>query len=146
MDAMERAELLSFLRAQKWAVQASVSPLGAPQAAAIGVVVTDRFEIVFDTFGDSRKAHNLRQNPKIALVIGWDDGQTVQYEGVADEPSGDELTRLKALYFARFPDGRERERLPSISYFRIRPSWLRYSDFRGDAPVLFTLEGAELWG
>lgn len=30
--------------------------------------------------------------------------RTVQLEGVVDEPSGPDLERLLALYFARFPD------------------------------------------
>ena len=38
----------------------------------------------------------------MALVIGWDDGRTVQYEGICDEPAGNELEQLKALYFERF--------------------------------------------
>jgi general stress protein 26 len=141
---MTRAELLTFIRAQKWAVQASVSDRNAPQAAAIGVAITDGLELVFDTLSDTRKASNLRQNPNIALVIGWDDAQTVQYEGVADEPSGDELARVKRVYFARFPDGVERERWPKIAYFRVRPTWIRYSDFRQAEPIVVTFDAAAL--
>jgi general stress protein 26 len=141
---MTRGELLTFMRAQKWAVQASISDKNAPQAAAIGVAITDDLELVFDTLSDTRKAHNLRQNPKIALVIGWDDAQTVQYEGIADEPTGDELARAKRAYFARFPDGVERERWPGIAYFRVRPSWIRYSDFRQAEPVVVTFDAAAL--
>lgn len=141
---MDRAALLTFLRAQKWAVESSVASGGAPQAAVIGVAITDRFEFVFDTIGDTRKAVNLRANPRIALVIGWDDGQTVQLEGTADEPRGDELSRLRDVYLERFPDGRERMALPGITYFRVRPTWIRYSDFRGAAPSLITWEGGAL--
>jgi len=40
-----------------------------------GVGVTDQFEIVFDTLASTRKAQNLRRNPRIALVIGgWTPG------------------------------------------------------------------------
>src|SRR5678816_1660785 len=99
---MNRSELLSFLRGHKYAVQSSVSSAAAPQAAVVGIVVTDDLEIVFDTLGATRKAQNLRINPKIAFVIGGftpSDERTVQYEGVADEPSGAELDALKQLYF-----------------------------------------------
>jgi len=44
-----RADLLEFIRSHTYAVQASVSPSAAPQAAVVGVVVTDRFELFFDT-------------------------------------------------------------------------------------------------
>jgi hypothetical protein len=137
---MNRDELLIFMRAQNWAVEASVSEQNTPQAAVIGVAITDALEVVFDTLSDSRKARNLRHNARIALVIGWDDAQTVQYEGVAEEPTGDELIRVKRAYFARFPDGVERERLPGIAYFCVRPTWIRYSDFRKSEPVVLTFD------
>jgi hypothetical protein len=53
----------------------------------------------------------------------------VQLEGVADEPSGDELARLGARYLAVFPDGVERAATSTIAYFRVRPRWIRISDF-----------------
>lgn len=141
---MNGSDLLVFLRAQKWAVQASVAADYHPQAAVIGVGVTDHLEIVFDTMGDTRKAVNLRQNPKIALVIGWDDAQTVQIEGIADEPTDAVLDRVKQAYFAKFPDGRERERWAGITYFRVHPTWMRYSDFRGTHPTGRTWAGPAL--
>jgi general stress protein 26 len=135
--------LLEFLRAQKWAVHASIAG-DKPQAAVIGVAITDRLELVFDTLSSTRKATNLRKSPHIALVIGWDDAQTVQIEGLADEPKGQELTRLKTVYFERFPDGVERETWPGITYFRVRPTWVRYSDFRSMEPRIVTFEGDDL--
>ena len=133
---MTRAELLSFLRRHRYAVQASTAADGAPQAAVVGIAVSDALEIVFDTLGTSRKAQNLRRDARIALVVGWDEEQTVQLEGPTDEPSSDELARLRAVYFARFPDGMEREQWPDITYFRIRPRWARYSDFRPGGSVV----------
>lgn len=141
---MTRGELLQFLRGQPWAVQASVGPQGQPQAAVIGVAVTDRFELVFDTLGASRKAANLRAHPRIALVIGWDEGQTVQVEGVADEPTGDLLRHLRDAYLRRFPDGHDRAAHPDITYFRVMPEWVRYSDFRTTPPTVAEFHAAEL--
>ena len=69
------------------------------------------------------------QAPKISAVVGWDNEITVQYEGVADEPSGLELDSLKESYFAVYPDGRDRQSWEGITYFRITPTWIRYSDF-----------------
>ena len=133
---MHRKELVEFVRRQPWAVQASVSPGGAPQAAVIGVVCSDEGELFFDTLESSRKCENLRNEPRLAFVIGWDDAQTVQLEGLADEPAGSELERLKALYFERFPDGVERAKASRVAYFRVRPTWARFSDFRGAEPVI----------
>jgi hypothetical protein len=129
--------LVGFLRSQHWAVEATVSSAVEPQAAIIGYAVTDELELVFDTLATSRKVENLRANPRIALVIGgWREGaeQTLQYEGVADFPTGVELARLKAEYFKAFRDGPSRESWAGITYVRVRATWLRFSDYKVDPP------------
>ena len=141
---MTRAELVAFIGRHRLGVLATVAESGAPEAAVVGVAVTADLELVFDTLGSTRKAENLRRDPRIAFVIGWDQEQTVQYEGLADEPAGPELERLKAVYFAAFPDGPSRLSWPGITYFRVRPTWVRYSDFRGTQAMLLELSGAEL--
>ena len=140
---MTRDRLLEFMRSEKYAVQTSVSPDGLPQAAVVGIVVTDGFEIVFDTLASSRKAPNLRANPAIAIVIGGTrdgDERTVQYEGTADEPNGAELERLLAVYYARFPDGPERRSWPGLIYVRVKPTWIRYSDFGKNPPEIIEFD------
>ena len=120
------------MRSHSLAVQASVALTGTPQAAVVGFAVTDDFEIIFDSLDVTRKVQNLRRNPEIALVIGGlsnGDERTAQYEGIADEPVGMELERVQAVYFARFPAGRERQKWPGIVYVRVRPTWIRYSDY-----------------
>jgi len=133
---MTPADLVSFLRVYPHAVQASVTPDGAPQAAVVGVAVTGALELVFDTLGRTRKASNLQLNRRIAFVLGGDDA-TVQYDGVADEPAGGELRRLKSVYFERFPERRRRASLPDLIYFRARPLWIRYTGFRDGKPQVF---------
>jgi pyridoxine/pyridoxamine 5'-phosphate oxidase len=134
---MTRAELIAFLRRHRLAVVAYSGSAGAPQAAVVGMAVTDELELVFDTLGSTRKAENLRRDGRAAVVMGWDDEQTVQLEGVADEPAGETLERLQRSYFLAFPDGPQRLRWPGITYFRIRPTWVRFSDFRpGSARIV----------
>jgi general stress protein 26 len=137
------------MREHVLAVQSSVSHTGRPQAAVIGFVVTDAFEIFFDTDAGSRKVSNLRRNPGIALVIGGTmpgDERAVQYEGVADEPAGPELEHLKELYFEVFSDGRRREAWPGITYIRVTPTWIRYVDFNKDPPEIVEFDQAQLAG
>lgn len=86
-------------------------------------------ELIFDTVKTSRKYPNLKSDPRISVVIGWEGEQTVQYEGIAVEPEGKELLRAQQIYFATWPDGVQRQQWPGIAYFLIRPRWLRYSDF-----------------
>lgn len=125
---MTRAELLAFLRMHRLAVVSTVHD-GAPQAAVVGIAVGDDLEIIFDTLTTSRKYQNVRADPRVALVIGWDAEQTAQLEGVADFPTGAELTACKQVYFAAWPHGPEREAWPNIGYVRVRPRWVRFSDF-----------------
>jgi hypothetical protein len=147
--SVNRADILEFLRAHSLGVQASVTPASTPQAAVVGFIVTEEFELFFDTVDSTRKAANLRRNSTIAFVIGGfvdGDERTVQYEGVVDEPTGPELERLKERYFARFPDGRTRQRWPGILYLRVRPRWLRYSDFGAAPPDIVEFSFGPLCG
>ncbi|HVH45942.1 MAG TPA: pyridoxamine 5'-phosphate oxidase family protein [Labilithrix sp.] len=142
---MNRAELLVFLRRHRLCVQASVADSGAPQAAVVGYGVSDDLELVFDTVGTTRKMTNLRRDPRIALVIGWDQ-ETVQIDGIADEPRDAELARMKAVYFDAYPDGKDRERWEGITYVRVRPTWIRYSDFRSAEPKIVEIGEQALRG
>src|SRR5829696_4738999 len=120
---MTRAELIALLGKSRMAVEATAGPTGAPQAAVVGITVTDRLEIVFDTLATSRKLQNLRREPRVALVI-WDGAWTVQLEGTADEPTGADGDRIRAAYLSAYPDGTERLAWPGITHVRIRPTWI----------------------
>lgn len=146
---MDALRLLEFLRRHRVAVEASVSAASGAQAAVVGVAFTDHFEVVFDTLASSRKTRNLRRNPKVALVIGGllpGEERTAQYEGIADEPSGAELERLKQTYYTVYPDGPSRLSWPGLIYGRVRPTWIRYSDFTLDPPQVVEFTADQLAG
>jgi pyridoxine/pyridoxamine 5'-phosphate oxidase len=141
---MTRQELIEFLRLHRLAVEASIAASGAPQAAVVGFAVSDRLELVFDTVISSRKFANLLRDPRVALVIGWDQERTAQIEGRVDFPSGAELERVREAYFVAYPDGRERLAWPGITHARVRPTWIRYSDFRQTPPKIVEFGEREL--
>ena len=144
---MSTAELLAFMRMNRLAVEASVSPASAAQAAIVGIAVTDAFELVFDTLDSTRKVANLRINPRLAFVIGGimpGDERTVQYEGVADEPAGPERDRIRAAYFSAWPDGPVRAKWPGIVSVRVRPTWIRYCDFNQNPPLVVEFDARQL--
>ena len=142
--SITRAELFRFIDRQRLAVQASISPKLAPQAALIGIAVTERLEIIFDTLRSARKYPNLIANPAIALVIGWDGEITLQYQGIAQEIRTDSPSRWKEAYFRKWPDGREREKWPGIAHFAVRPTWMRYSDFASSPPLIREFDATSL--
>lgn len=141
LDALR--EIDAFMRAFAHVTLATVNPSGTPEAATIGVVITGAGDLVFDTLESTRKWLNLSVNPRVAVVIGWDDHRTLQLEGLATAiaPDDPERDALLEAYFARFPTGRERLAWPGLRHVRIRPTWLRYSDFRSGVPRLIELGG-----
>jgi uncharacterized pyridoxamine 5'-phosphate oxidase family protein len=130
---MERNELLAYLRSQRLGVLGTVASSDEPQAALVGYAVTPDFELLFDTLRTTRKYRNIIGNPRVSFTIGntagSGDERTAQYEGVAEELVGETLVRLQPVYFAAWPDGIDRIQWPHITWFVIRPRWIRYSNF-----------------
>jgi general stress protein 26 len=129
VSKLTKAELYAFMARQRYGVVATVQPDGAPESALVGIAVSPELEIYFDTLGTTRKAKNLRRDPRISMVIGWDNEQSVQLEGIADEPKNADLAALKRIYYAAWPDGPARENWPGITWVRVKPRWIRFSDF-----------------
>lgn len=101
---------------------------GRPQSAVVEFVSTPELEIILDTYTNSRKYTNITRDPRVSLVIGWDDNITVQCEGTVTELTGPELNRCKQLYFAKNPRAKKWEAEPGIAYLKVHLHWLRYSD------------------
>jgi pyridoxine/pyridoxamine 5'-phosphate oxidase len=150
---MMRNELVQFMRANPLATVATISADGSPEAAVVGVAVSDQLELVFDTLDTSRKFQNLQLEPRIAVVFGAagayqagkHDERSLQYQGLADVPSGEELKRVQeGIYFKQFPDGRSRMTWPQIAYVRVRPTWIRYSDYNVSPARIVEVRAGEL--
>ena len=134
---MDIAALHSFMAGFRYGVLSSVSSAGIPQSALVGIATTPELEIVFDTVKSSRKYSNLIARPACSFDVGgWESEQTVQFEGLAIEPTGDELRRYQQAYFAAWPDGPERLSWSGIAYFVVRPRWIRFSDFDRNPPLI----------
>lgn len=132
---MERSDLYSFLRQLKLGVLGSIHE-GAPQAALVGIAVTPQLEVIFDTLRSSRKYRNLCATPACSFVIGWSGEQTVQYEGEARELAPPELAGYQDIYFDAWPECRAHLTWLGITYFAVRPSWIRFSDFDQAPPAI----------
>jgi pyridoxine/pyridoxamine 5'-phosphate oxidase len=132
---MTLEEVFDIAKTNRYLVVSTVNESGAPEAALMGFALTQAKEVVFDTLSTSRKAVNLARNPAAALVIGWDENVSLQIEGVARRPVGEDLASAKAAYFGQWPDGRARENWANIAYVVVQPKWIRYSNYSG-APVV----------
>lgn len=122
--------LHDFIARHRYAVIATLSAEQFPESALVGFAVAPDLRLIFDTVTTSRKYRNLIQNPAIAAVIGWENEQTVQYEGFATVPEPEDLEAMLPYYYEVFPDGRaRREAWKDLVYFAVQPHWIRYSDF-----------------
>jgi Pyridoxamine 5'-phosphate oxidase len=134
----QKAELYRFMAGCRLGVLGSLSKGLSPQAALVGIAVTPRLEIIFDTVESSRKYGNLIAKPACSFVMGWEGEQTVQYEGVAEELErlSPELALYQKIYFEAWPECRAHLSWAGIRYFVVRPRWIRYSDYGRNPPLI----------
>ena len=133
---MDKAAIYAFMARCRCGVLSSTSSDGRPQSALMGIATTPALEIIFDAKRSSRKYANLVRTPACSFVVGWDGEQTVQYEGTAVEPQGEELRNYLETYFAVWPGGRSRMSSPGITFLVVRPTWIRYCDYDQKPPLI----------
>ena len=102
-----------------------------PEAALIGFNNTPDLLLMFGTFTSFRKYNNIKNNPHVAFVIGWEDSITVQYEGLAEELKGAELGEYQELYLQKYPKAKKYIFNSEERFFKVTPTWIRYTDLSG---------------
>lgn len=147
--AVSKSTVVDFIRLHRYGVIATIGADGAPNAALVSLVVDHRLDLFFDSFESTRKVANLRRDPRIGCAIGGTtigDERTVQIDGLVDFPQGEELERFQRSYFQVQPDGRRRSKLPGVVYLRVRPIWVRYSDYNVTPPAITHFDASALEG
>jgi pyridoxine/pyridoxamine 5'-phosphate oxidase len=133
----EKKQLIAeTLRRHELAVVSSIWE-GKPQAAVVVFSIKDDFELIFGTFNTTRKYRNLKANPNTAIVVGWDEGITIQYEGVAEEVALGEFAEYQKIHLAKNPGSEKYANLDGQVYFKIKPRWIRYTDINQNPEFLF---------
>jgi PPOX class probable F420-dependent enzyme len=133
---LDRDTMTAFIRKHGDGVLSTLGPDGSPQSAYLTLAVTNRGEIVLDARETSRKVANLRRDARVAVVVGGRDGMTLQAEGLADIPSGDEQQRCADAYRNAFPQFASSLEDPAIVVVRVRIAWARLGDFRSSSVLL----------
>lgn len=124
---MNQQQLIGYITARQFMTIATFGE-EYPESACVEFG-NDALTIIFDTNRDSRKFKNIQRNPKVSLVIGWEDERTVQYEGTATLlEEGPELEHLKQVYFKKSPEAQKWEMTEGNVYFKVEPKWIRYTD------------------
>lgn len=117
-----------FIKEHNIAVISTVTHDFLPESAVMGIYPGENFEIFFGTLKDSRKYQNLIKNPRVALVIGWDQGRTIQYEGEVVEISGDALKEFEKTSMATMPTAAKYTSDQNAAFFKIIPKWIKYTN------------------
>jgi len=125
---------LDFLKSVDLGAIATATAETGPEVALINFAVTDELELIFETIQTTRKCENLREDPRAAFMA-WRGDQTLQYEGIADEPDEFALKELLDVYFAAVPEARSHQGWPGLIYMRVRPRWIRLSRYGGSWSV-----------
>ena len=124
----KKAHLHDFLSRHRLGVLSWTAPDG-PGAALMNIAVTPDLEIVFETTCYIRKFAPLERDGRVALVVGWEGQETLQYEGMAFRPDGRRHEMARDIFVAAFPRKAPDEYWPGNRYFLVRPCWLRFSSY-----------------
>jgi pyridoxine/pyridoxamine 5'-phosphate oxidase len=137
----QKQKILDFIKSKKLAVISTINSGEKPQSAVVAFSETKNLEIIFGTFSTTRKYKNLQENKNVSIVIGWDEAEniTVQYEGTAEEVKGKELETCREIQLKKNPSSRKYAYEKEQRYFKIKPTWIRYSDFSKEPEEIFNI-------
>ncbi|MBC6463535.1 PPOX class F420-dependent oxidoreductase [Actinomadura sp. HBU206391] len=99
--AVDRAELLEFLRPRHHAILLTTRSDGGPQASPVTCGVDGEGRIVISTYPERAKARNARRDARVSVVVLSDDfdGPWVQVDGTAEVIDMPEATEPLVDYF-----------------------------------------------
>ena len=134
MDDKQKLERIKqFIKNHQLAVVSTVTHDAKPESAVVGFALTDDFNLIFGTFSTSRKYVNLQSNSSVAVVIGWDQGKTVQLEGTVSEVTEPrEIDASITSHLSKIPSVAKFLERPDERLFKIKPTWVSYSDLSVD--------------
>lgn len=129
LDSAARIKFVSQINAINAGVIATADREHGPESAFINLAVMPDLAIVFETLISSRKYRNLQRDPRAALVIDGGGKTTFQIEGLVDEPTDVLRDDVIAAYYKACAQNLSHRDWPGLTYMRLRPRWLRYSDY-----------------
>jgi len=138
MPNSDRALIVDFIRSQRFAVVASTWN-GLAQAAVVAYSQMKEVELIFGTYTASRKYRNISTDPRVAIVIGWDEAVTVQYEGTAVELSGEEKDICQQIHLQKHHKSEKYAFREDQRYFKVVPEWIRYTDISQEPEFSFEI-------
>jgi general stress protein 26 len=133
----KRKAALDFLKANRAGVLATLSPQGEPRARFVYYACDNTFAIYFLTMQETRKVSDLKENQHAAFTVASEKvPQTIQIEGVIENTTEAAiidfpLIKLTENWLSNVVHGAPLTHieLGSLSYFKLKPTWIRWGDF-----------------
>lgn len=126
---VDRQIILNFIHGYDLCVLSTTNIEGNSESALVGFSENDTYRLLIGTTTSSRKYANIKANSNVSVVIGWNEGICVQYEGVARIcRNGEELESYLENHFTKLPSAKKYKNNPEQCYILIEPRWLRYTD------------------
>lgn len=133
---MNLEDVKTFLTLSTTCVISTIGDSGQPEAATVGFSVDDELKVLIATNEKTRKAANLAENNKVALVVGFDGPKTVQLEGEVEKLDQTEYQDRINFHFEKVPSAKKFAGETGQNYYLITPIWLRFTDYTQD-PAIF---------
>lgn len=121
-----------FINEHGLAVVSTVSSDYLPASAVVGIFSNSKMEVFFGTFKSSKKHQNLEKNAMVSLVIGWDQGKTVQYQGEAKKLTGAAEDEFKEAHLAHMSTIAKYVEKDEAVFYKITPRSIKYTDLSKD--------------
>lgn len=130
---------LIFIREQHFAVLATASAKGEPQAATMSFFVDNEFTFYFISTNGSRKLENLKNNDTVAIVVGFGPhpmtiqggGEAKIIKDVPDDLFQKIVGSVPNADITKWPITKLAKN--GFSTIVIRPSWLEWLDLNPDS-------------
>ncbi len=139
MNEEIKNEVLQFLTNQKGGVLGTVSG-DQPQSAFVYYVSDKELNIYFATVIKSRKYQNIENHKKVSFTVSsLTPPQTVQLEGIVEIIDNKNISEAIMPSFLKLISYQVQNETPmskmdlenGVVLYRIKPTWLKWSDYSG---------------
>lgn len=127
-DAQVKALIKDFIAERKRLVLATAGVDGSPEAALVAYGDTPEGEIVIGTSNQTRKYANILKRNYVAVVVGWEAGQSVQMEGYIRILRAEEYDSYIDYHLTKSPGAERYRDMEDQVYLIFKPGWARYVD------------------
>lgn len=124
--------IFDFLNSYHLCSLSTVAGNNFPEVSIVSFSQDENLNIFFQTPNYYRKYENLKNNPNVAIAVGWglEEMIAVQIEGVASEAKEDEIDSVRQIHITKNPASKPYAHIPENKYFIVKPKWVRYMDLK----------------